>query len=88
MTGALHHLVGQRRADGDHYLQTGRVTSGFVFKFGIFDDHVLYLTSFKDIAALHAFDEFGVFLTSHNLHARVLTLIRGASLLGGLRRRD
>jgi hypothetical protein len=60
------------------------VLSGFVVQFGVFDDHVLKLTGFEDVAALQAFDEFGVFLAGDNLHTRVLTLIHGASLLGSI----
>lgn len=63
-------------------------SSGFVLQPGIFDHHVFELAGFEDVAALQAFDEFGIFLARHNLHTRVLALIHGASLLGGLRRRD
>jgi hypothetical protein len=80
--------LGTLAAHGKHHLQCqGENLSGFVQP-GVFDDHVLKLTGFEDVAALQTFDEFGVFLASHNLHARVFTLIRVASLVGGLRRRD
>src|ERR1700733_5929131 len=71
-----------------HPPQNRKTLSRFVFQPGVFDHHVLKLTRFEDVAALRAFDEFGVFLAGHNLHARVLTLIHRATLLRGWRRRD
>jgi hypothetical protein len=60
---------------------------GFVLQPGVFDHHVFKLAGLKDVSTLQAFNEFGIFLASHDLHARMLTLIHGG-LLGGLRRRD
>jgi hypothetical protein len=63
-------------------------SSGFVLRPGVFDNHVLELAGLEDVAALEAFDKFGIFLARYNLDTWVLALIHGASLLGGLRRRD
>ncbi|MDT8069802.1 MAG: hypothetical protein ROO76_16695 [Terriglobia bacterium] len=50
--------------------------SGFVVCVLFFlDRHVLEFTGFKDLAAIEAFDEFGVFVARHNLDAWVPTLL-------------
>jgi hypothetical protein len=53
----------------------------------IFYGHVLEFTGFKNLATFETFDKFGVFFTGHDLHARMLTLIHFASLIGDWRRR-
>ncbi len=53
----------------------------------IFYGHVLEFTGLKDFAAFQALYEFGVFFAGHDLHARMLTLIHFASLIGDWRRR-
>ena len=43
----------------------------------LFYRHVFEFTGFEDFAALEALDEFGVFLTGNDLHARVFTRCHG-----------
>jgi cysteine desulfurase len=57
---------------------------GFL-QFGLFDVHVFEFTGLKDLAALHAFYELGVFFAGNDLDARVLALAH-IDLLGRLRR--
>jgi hypothetical protein len=38
----------------------------------LFDAHVLKFAGLENVAAFQAFDELGVILAAHNLHARVL----------------
>jgi hypothetical protein len=61
-----------------------RQRSGFPSCGIVFDRHVFEFTGLEDFAALFALDEFGVFFTGHDLHARVLTLIHFASLGWGV----
>jgi hypothetical protein len=49
----------------------------FLVEVGFFDRHVFEFTGFEDFAALEALDEFGVFLTGNDLHARVFTRCHG-----------
>ena len=84
----LRHWEHPTGAERDLCANDRKVLSGFVLQPGIFDHHILKLTRFEYVAALHAFDEFGVFLTGDNSHTRVLTLVRVAARIGGWRRRD
>src|SRR5277367_5405910 len=54
-------------------LKARRNRSGFVVELGFFDGHIFEFTGFEDFAAFQTLHEFGVFLASNNLHARVLT---------------
>jgi hypothetical protein len=49
----------------------------FLVEVGFFDGHVFEFTGFEDFAAFEALDEFGVFLTGNDLHARVFTRCHG-----------
>jgi hypothetical protein len=43
----------------------------FAFLNSFLDVHVFEFAGFEDIAALHAFDEFGVLVAAYDLNARV-----------------
>jgi hypothetical protein len=57
------------------------------FQFGLFDIHIAEFAGIEDVAALDAFNKFGVFIARDDLHAGVLTL-GGRCLLGGRFRLD
>jgi hypothetical protein len=62
--------------------------SRFVCQFGLFDGHVFEFAGFENLAAFQAFNEFGVFFASHDLHTRVLAFWHVTSLLGDWGLRD
>ena len=69
------------------WVQEGK-ESGFVRQFGLFDGHVFEFAGFEYLAAFQAFNKFGVFVASHDLHARMLAFWHVTSLLGDLGLRD
>jgi len=59
--------------------------SGLAFLDALFDVHVTEFAGFEDVSALDALDEFGIFIATDDLHARVFAGLPGGRVW--LRRR-